>query len=50
MAMVVTFLSGSSGFTLAPTAVPCRHACVAVTSVTMQTMDDLRFFVSGCKA
>lgn len=47
---MLALLAGSSGFTLSPTAVPQRHARVSVTGVVMQTMSDMRFFVSHCEA
>ena len=44
--MLVLITTSSSGFTLAPPAVPRQLAPVTVANVVMQTMADLRFFVS----
>jgi len=41
---MLALFAGSSGFTLAPTAVPRRHGRVAAANVVMQSMADLRFF------
>ena len=47
---MLALIAGSSGFTLAPTAVPRQVTRVAAANVAMQTMADLRFFVSGSEA
>ena len=47
---MLALIAGSSGFTLAPTAVPRQVTRVAAANVVMQTMADLRFFVSGSEA
>ena len=47
---MLALIAGSSGFTLAPAAVPRQLTRVAASNVVMQTMADLRFFVSGSEA
>ena len=47
---MLALIAGSSGFTLAPTAVPRQLTRVVAANVVMQTMADLRFFVSGSEA
>ena len=44
--MLTLIIAGSSGFTLAPR----QLTRVAAANVVMQTMADLRFFVSGSEA